>query len=175
MFDLTALTRAIRKKVGEEADREGRRPDAVEVGFTADMNAKGDLVINQSRRSPGPIAVTMKFGRQATPPGVRILADYAASLATGGRKKNVQKRLNAAILYRRQDGYCEGCNLHFPPRNLTIDHIVPESHGGGGDIANLQLLCHACNWLKADGTQEQLVDKLREQEDDDTGGGVPLR
>ncbi len=37
----------------------------------------------------------------------------------------------------------------------------PELEGGSGDISNLQLLCHACNQLKQDEPQEELMTELR--------------
>ena len=69
---------------------------------------------------------------------------------------------NRERLYGRQGGYCNGCEHHFPPRNLTIDHIVPRSRGGSHHVDNLQLLCGACNSAKGAGTQEALIAKLVE-------------
>lgn len=69
---------------------------------------------------------------------------------------------NRERLYGRQGSYCNGCEHHFPPRNLTIDHIVPRSRGGSHHVDNLQLLCGACNSAKGAGTQEALIAKLVE-------------
>ena len=66
-------------------------------------------------------------------------------------------------LYGKQDGYCNGCGIHFPYRNMTIDHIRPRARGGADTVDNLQLLCHACNATKGTGTQEELIAKLRER------------
>ena len=70
-------------------------------------------------------------------------------------KKNKQQ------LYGEQDGLCNGCRIHFPYRNLTIDHIVADTKGGTDHLSNLQLLCGACNSTKGDGTQEELIARLR--------------
>ena len=51
-------------------------------------------------------------------------------------------------LYGKQEGVCNGCQTHFPFRNMTVDHIVPQKHGGTDHEENLQLLCGACNSLK---------------------------
>lgn len=63
-------------------------------------------------------------------------------------------------LYGVQEGDCTGCRVHFPIRNLTIDHIHPRSKGGQDNLENLQLLCGACNSAKGDGTQAELVAHL---------------
>ena len=64
---------------------------------------------------------------------------------------------NKRALYGEQGGYCHGCEYHFSPRNLTVDHIIPRSKGGTDHISNLQLLCGACNSLKGDRPQEYLL------------------
>ena len=67
---------------------------------------------------------------------------------------------NKKALYGEQGGSCNGCNEHFKPRNLTIDHIIPRSKGGTDHISNLQLLCGYCNPVKGDRGQEYLIAKL---------------
>lgn len=66
-------------------------------------------------------------------------------------------------LYGKQEGICNGCKSHFPFRNMTVDHIVPQKHGGTDHEDNLQLLCGACNSTKGTGTQAELIAKLKEQ------------
>ena len=63
-------------------------------------------------------------------------------------------------LYGLQEGICGGCEIHFPFRNLTIDHKVPRSKGGGDHFDNLWLLCGACNSAKGTGTVAELRAKL---------------
>ena len=64
-------------------------------------------------------------------------------------------------LFGLQEGKCNGCEVLFPFRNMTIDHILPRSRGGSDAPDNLQLLCAACNSTKGNRTQEELIQALR--------------
>ena len=68
---------------------------------------------------------------------------------------------NKRFLFGKQEGLCNGCIILFPFRNMTIDHIIPKSRGGTDHIANLQLLCGACNSKKGTRTQEEFMALLR--------------
>ena len=70
-------------------------------------------------------------------------------------------RTHKHTLYGRQEGTCAGCHVMFPFRNMTVDHIVPQSKSGTDHLDNLQLLCGACNSAKGVGSQEALIAKLR--------------
>lgn len=72
-------------------------------------------------------------------------------------------RTHKHTLFGKQEGLCNGCRTQFPFRNMTIDHIVPQSQGGTDHEDNLQLLCGACNSTKGSGTQAQLIARLKEQ------------
>ncbi len=67
---------------------------------------------------------------------------------------------NKTFLYGEQRGDCNGCDVHFLIQNMTIDHIIPTSKGGTDHIENLQLLCHYCNSVKGNRTQEYLLTRL---------------
>ena len=60
-------------------------------------------------------------------------------------------RQNKHVLFGQQEGLCNGCGVMFPFRNFTVDHMVPQSRGGTDHLDNLQLLCGACNSVKATG------------------------
>ena len=64
-------------------------------------------------------------------------------------------------LYGKQEGICAGCQIMFPFRNMTIDHIVPQSKGGSDHLDNLQLLCGACNSMKGTRSQEEFIAQLK--------------
>jgi hypothetical protein len=57
----------------------------------------------------------------------------------------MHKRLRRLAIARHP--YCECCNA---TRDLTADHIVPLSRGGGATLTNYRVLCRRCNSSKAD-------------------------
>ena len=67
------------------------------------------------------------------------------------------------VLFGEQEGLCKGCKTYFPFKNFTIDHIVAKSKGGTDHKENLQLLCNYCNSLKGNGTQAELLARLKNQ------------
>ena len=60
-----------------------------------------------------------------------------------------QYRSYKHTLFGIQEGKCNGCEVLFPFRNMTIDHIIPRSRGGTNDPDNLQLLCGRATRRKA--------------------------
>ncbi len=70
-------------------------------------------------------------------------------------------RTHKHTLYGKQEGICAGCQVLFPFRNMTVDHIVPQARGGSDHFDNLQLLCNACNSTKGTKPQEQFIAELR--------------
>ena len=87
--------------------------------------------------------------------------DNAEEIAVQQRSPSYQT--HKPELFGRQQGKCNGCQCAFHYRNLTVDHITPQSKGGTDQIENLQLLCAACNSTKGTGTQAQLIERLKEQ------------
>jgi site-specific DNA-methyltransferase (adenine-specific) len=67
-------------------------------------------------------------------------------------------------LYKQQNGKCKACGEDFKIWNLEIDHIVPDSKGGGDYYENYQLLCGACNKIKGDRPMEFLRMKIEARE-----------
>ena len=70
-------------------------------------------------------------------------------------------RTHRHTLYGRQEGVCAGCQVMFPFRNMTVDHVVPQSKGGSDHLDNLQLLCAACNSMKGARSQDEFIAKLK--------------
>lgn len=49
---------------------------------------------------------------------------------------------------RRGGGVCHYCGRLVPPRELTMDHVVPLVRGGRTTKSNVVPCCKACNDLK---------------------------
>lgn len=60
----------------------------------------------------------------------------------------------------KRDGFM--CLYCPSKRDLTIDHIIPKSRGGGNTWENLGTCCTRCNCLKGDRTPEEAKMKLRQ-------------
>ena len=45
-------------------------------------------------------------------------------------------------------GYCHHCGASFPPKDLTMDHLVPLSRGGKASRNNVVPACKDCNTRK---------------------------
>ena len=96
-----------------------------------------------------------------------IIHKDAPERTDNAEERAVQMRLPAyqthkPELFGRQEGKCNGCQISFHFRNLTVDHKRPQSKDGTDHIENLQLLCAACNSTKGKGTQEELISRLKE-------------
>lgn len=58
-------------------------------------------------------------------------------------------RLNKAVsrknILLRDVNTCQYCRSKFPTRDLTMDHVMPRSRGGGSTYENLVACCFPCN------------------------------
>lgn len=64
------------------------------------------------------------------------------------------------IVYNRYRGKCAICGEPIAFEEMTIDHIVPASKGGGKDFANMQATCNSCNCMKHYLTNEEFFRKV---------------
>ena len=59
-----------------------------------------------------------------------------------------------------RDGYvCQYCFKHFSHKHLTVDHIIPKSHGGKRKWNNLVTACAKCNGER--GTNTSIQPKIK--------------
>ena len=63
------------------------------------------------------------------------------------RERNKAKELRRTQWWknRRATGVCHYCGDRFPPRELTMDHVVPLSRGGRTTRSNVVPCCKSCN------------------------------
>ena len=66
-------------------------------------------------------------------------------------------KINRHRLFRRDDYQCVYCGNK---RNLTVDHVVPKSRGGGNSWTNLVTCCSSCNRFKDNRTPDEAGMKL---------------
>jgi 5-methylcytosine-specific restriction endonuclease McrA len=69
---------------------------------------------------------------------------------------------------KRAEGVCYFCKRKFPPKELTMDHIVPLIRGGKSAKSNIVPACKGCNNRKKHMLPlewEEYMEKLREGED----------
>jgi 5-methylcytosine-specific restriction endonuclease McrA len=63
------------------------------------------------------------------------------------RERRRARELRASQWWKRKraSGICYHCGGQFPPRELTMDHLVPVIRGGKSTRGNLVPSCRACN------------------------------
>lgn len=64
-------------------------------------------------------------------------------------------KLNRRNLFARDRNQCQYCGRHYPTCDLSIDHVVPRTQGGGESWENLVCACLTCNARKGGRTPEQ--------------------
>ena len=64
------------------------------------------------------------------------------------RAKARQIRASQWWKRKRATGICHYCKEQFPPKELTMDHIIPVARGGRSEKFNLVPCCKECNTKK---------------------------
>ena len=131
---------------------------ARDLDLTEDAGLLGDKVIH---RTDPPVRFVPDEPRQIHAATLFSTEDSEAMALSQVELR--QYKTYKHTLFGLQEGKCTGCEVLFPFRNMTIDHIIPRSRGGTDDPDNLQLLCAACNSTKGSRTQEELIASLRDQ------------
>jgi 5-methylcytosine-specific restriction endonuclease McrA len=68
--------------------------------------------------------------------------------------------LTRANVFKRDSHLCQYCGSD---KNLSIDHVLPRSRGGGSNWKNLVTACKPCNARKGDYTPEEAKMPLANQ------------
>ena len=69
-------------------------------------------------------------------------------------------KLNRRNIFARDRNLCQYCGRSFPTSELSLDHVVPRSQGGGSSWDNLVCCCVKCNVKKGGRTPDQARMKL---------------
>ena len=69
-------------------------------------------------------------------------------------------KLNRRNIFARDRNSCQYCGHHYPTSELSLDHVIPRSQGGGSSWANLVCCCVKCNSKKGGRTPVQAHMKL---------------
>jgi 5-methylcytosine-specific restriction endonuclease McrA len=66
------------------------------------------------------------------------------------RERDKARELRASQWWKRRcsSGVCHYCGKKFPPRELTMDHLVPLIRGGRSTKGNVVPACKECNTRK---------------------------
>lgn len=64
-------------------------------------------------------------------------------------------KLNRRNIFARDHNHCQYCGNRFSTAELSLDHVIPRSQGGGASWENLVCCCVRCNTRKGGRTPRQ--------------------
>jgi 5-methylcytosine-specific restriction endonuclease McrA len=64
-------------------------------------------------------------------------------------------KFNRRNLFARDSNRCQYCGKRFPTSELSLDHVVPRSRGGGSSWVNIVCACLKCNVRKGGRTPRE--------------------
>jgi 5-methylcytosine-specific restriction endonuclease McrA len=91
----------------------------------------------------------------------RLRVPEVITLSHYDRLPSVAVAFSRRNIFKRDHYTCQYCGRQPGSEELTIDHVVPRSHGGQSRWDNCVLACVACNHRKADRTPQQAKMRLR--------------
>jgi hypothetical protein len=103
----------------------------------ADDQARGEEVHDQP-----PVSTTRSHGRE---PLIHRATHSHIPAPVGERAKRAIPQDVKITVSARDGGRCRQCGS---TQQLHFDHVIPISRGGANTVANIQLLCGACNRAK---------------------------
>lgn len=72
-------------------------------------------------------------------------------------------KFNRKNLFARDEHTCQYCGRNEPSHKLSLDHVIPRSHGGPTTWENIVCCCLRCNSRKGGRTPKQARMKLLSQ------------
>ena len=93
--------------------------------------------------------------------------DLAPDPAHVRRERAKARELRKTPWWRAQldKGICHYCHNHFPPEELSMDHIVPVARGGRSVRGNVVPCCKECNNRKKYLTPAEIIMEQLEREE----------
>lgn len=90
--------------------------------------------------------------RWSTPvPAVMMLNEF--------QKKKTMIRFSKQNVFLRDEYTCQYCGIGVNRHTATLDHVVPQSHGGTSVWENCTTACHNCNSKK--GNNKKIVPETK--------------
>ena len=96
--------------------------------------------------------------------GERTIIELPSILACGGdqlARQRVKPPLSNRALFERDNYECLYCGNNFSYHELTRDHVLPRSRGGGDSWENVVAACRRCNQHKGNRKPEEVGVELR--------------
>ncbi len=84
-------------------------------------------------------------------------------LLTYDRLPRTKVKFNRRNIFARDGNRCQYCGRRFPTVELSLDHVMPRSRGGGTDWENIVCACIRCNVRKGGRTPAEANMKLIKQ------------
>ncbi len=69
-------------------------------------------------------------------------------------------KFNRRNIFARDHNLCQYCGKRFSTSDLSLDHVIPRSQGGGATWENIVCACLSCNIKKGGRTPKQACMKL---------------
>jgi 5-methylcytosine-specific restriction endonuclease McrA len=87
--------------------------------------------------------------------GYELQAPRVIRLVACDRGPRQGLRFNRRNVFARDGNQCQYCGRNFPTSELSLDHVVPRSRGGGTTWENIVCACVACNVRKGGRTPHE--------------------
>jgi 5-methylcytosine-specific restriction endonuclease McrA len=131
------------------------------------------LVLNADFRPLSLFPVSVWHWRDAVTALILERVDLVAEYDQVIHSPSLEMRVPSVVAlknYQRMDGFaaftrfniycrdrwtCQYCNQRFNSEDLTFDHVMPRSRGGGTNWRNIVAACSKCNLRKANKTPKE--------------------
>lgn len=94
---------------------------------------------------------------------MRLRVPEVITLTSYDRLPSAAVAFSRRNVFKRDHYTCQFCGVQPGTEELSIDHVIPRSHGGTSTWENCVLACVACNKRKADRTPREAGMQLRRQ------------